>query len=72
MSIQVKTFQASLNNSRYLNNCDIHYYLKHFATLIEQNILKDSNYCFVSLSIRQWSKDLKHFIPKDGLPELQG
>ena len=29
------------------------YYLEHFATLIERNILKDSNYCFDSLAIRQ-------------------
>ena len=41
---------------RYI--CDIHYYLQHFATLIEQNILIDSNNCFNSLSIRQRSKDL--------------
>ena len=28
------------------------HYLKHFATLIEQNILKHSNYCLDSLAIR--------------------
>ena len=51
---------------------------EHFATLIEQNILKDSNHkkknsyhCFNSLSIRQQSMDLKHFTLGNGLPELQ-
>ena len=46
--------------------------LEHFATLIEQNTLKDSNHCLNSLSIRQWSKDLKHLISGKGLPGLQG
>ena len=32
-------------------------YLKHFATLIERNVLN----CFDSLVIRQQSRDLKHF-----------
>ena len=43
-------------------------YLEHYATLIERNILKDSNYCFHSLLIRLWSKELKHLILRDGLP----
>ena len=47
-------------------------YLEHFATLIERNTLKDSNHCFKSFSIRQRSKDLKHHISGNGLPELQG
>ena len=34
--------------------------------------LKDSNYCFNSLAIRLWSKDLKHLISGNRLPKLQG
>ena len=30
------------------------------------------NYCFDSLAIRLWSKELKHLIPRTGRPELQG
>ena len=29
-------------------------------------------YCFDSLAIRLWSKDLKHLIPGTGPPGLQG
>ena len=29
-------------------------------------------YCYNSLEIRLWSKDLKHLIPGNGLPKLQG
>ena len=45
---------------------------EYFTKLIEQNILKDSNYYFDSLAIRLWSKDLKHLIPGNGLAGLQG
>ena len=48
------------------------YYLKYFATLITQNIPKDSHYCFDSLAIRLQCKDLKHLIPGTGPPGLQG
>ena len=34
--------------------------------------LTDSNYCFNSLEIGPWFKDLKHLIPGNGLPKLQG
>ena len=34
--------------------------------------LKDSNYCFNSLAIRIWPKDLKHLIPGNRLPDLNG
>ena len=34
--------------------------------------IKDSNYCFNSVAIRLRSKDLKHLIPSNGVPELQG
>ena len=54
------------------NNCDIQYNLKHFATLIEQNILKGSNYGFDSFVIRQRSRDFNNLILGNGLPELQG
>ena len=54
------------------HDCVIHYYLEPFPTLIGQNILKDSNYCFNSLLIRQRFKDLKHLISGNGLPKLQG
>ena len=43
-------------------------YLEHFTTLFERNILKDSNHCFNSSSIRQRSKDLKHLISGNELP----
>ena len=43
-------------------------YLELLATLIEQNILKDSNSCVSSLLIRQQSKDLKNLISGNGLP----
>ena len=56
----------------FLDETSLNDYLKHFATLIEQNILKDSNYCFDSLAIRQPSKDLKHLLQGNGLPKLQG
>ena len=29
-------------------------------------------HCFDSLAIRLWSEDLKHLIPRPGLPGLQG
>ena len=45
--------------------CDLYKYLKFFTTLIIQNILKDSNYCFDSLAIRVQSKDLKTPYPKN-------
>ena len=51
---------------------ELTYYLEHFATLIEQNILKDSNDCFDSLAIRLWSEDLKHLNPGNRPPGLQG
>ena len=34
--------------------------------------LQDSNYCFNSLAIRLQSNDLKHLIPGNGVPKLQG
>ena len=54
------------NYGDFYLGCD---YPKHFATLIERNILKDSNYCFDSLLIRLWSKDLKHLILGNGYPD---
>ena len=54
-----------------LNNCDIHDYLKHFATLIERNIIKDYNYCFDSFELGNGPRTL-NIITRDGLPELQG
>ena len=55
------------------SQCELEYkfYLEHLATLIELNILKDSNYCFNYLLIRLWSKDLKHLILGNELPGLQ-
>ena len=50
-------------------------YLGQFATLIEQNILKDSTYFYTyyfnSLSIRQRSKDLKHVSQVTGYPNYR-
>ena len=44
----------------------------HEENLSEQNILRDSNYCFDSLAIMQRSRDLKHLILGNELPKLQG
>ena len=53
-------------------NCDIHNYLKYYATLIKRNMLKDSNHCFDSLVIRLRCKDLKPLITETGPLGLQG
>ena len=57
---------------RYLNNYDMNYYFECFATLIIQNILKYSNYCFDSLAIRLQSNDLKTPYPNNWTQGLQG
>ena len=36
------------------------------------NILKDSNYCFGSLAIKLWSKDLKTPYPKNRITRITG
>ena len=57
------------------NNVECHKYSDSFYQTVgfgSQVKLKDSNYCFNSLSIRQWTKDLKHLISGNGLPKLQG
>ena len=40
--------------------------------LCNKRKVKFSNYCFNSLAIRLRSQDLKHFIPGNGVPKLQG
>ena len=35
-----------------------------FISLIERNIIEDAHWCFNSLAIRQWSKDLKTPYPR--------
>ena len=54
------------------NTCYSSMTFTYTKMLIEQNTLKDSNYCFNSfLAIRLWSKDLKHLIPGNGVPDYR-
>ena len=46
--------------------------MKSHLLEVLKRVLTDSNYCFDSLSIRLWSKDLKTLIPRAVPPGLQG